>query len=92
MLDSQGNLYGTTLEGGLFEGGTGFGTVFKIDPAGNETVLVSFGDDFNSAVWAGEFPNGDLVIDRNGNLFGTCQGYWDYDVAEDHGTVWELVL
>ena len=37
ILDSAGNLYGTTSGGG-----EGFGTVFQLDPAGNQTVLFSF--------------------------------------------------
>src|SRR5690349_15503494 len=39
VLDSDGNLYGTT--GG---GGAGGGTVFKLDPSGNETILYNFGE------------------------------------------------
>ena len=37
-LDQDGNLYGTTLEGGTWN----LGTVFKIDPFGHETVLHKF--------------------------------------------------
>ena len=38
VRDTAGNLYGTTPYGGA----SGFGTVFKVDAAGNETVLYSF--------------------------------------------------
>ena len=38
VQDGVGNLYGTTYAGGA----SGFGTVFKIDTKGNETVLYSF--------------------------------------------------
>jgi uncharacterized repeat protein (TIGR03803 family) len=63
VRDKAGNLYGTTTIGG-----TGFaGTVFKIDPSGNETVLHSFsGAD-------GETPTGGLVLDSAGNLYGTTR-------------------
>ena len=65
ILDSAGNLYGTTVEGGMF----GYGAVFKIDPNGVETVLHSFtrGSD-------GWDPSGGLAIDEDGNLYGTTPG------------------
>jgi uncharacterized repeat protein (TIGR03803 family) len=61
VMDAAGNLYGTTSQGGA-----GGGTVFKLDSAGNETVLHSFtgGSD-------GAFPSGGLILDRAGNLYGT---------------------
>jgi len=59
--DSAGNLYGTTFSGGMFNGGV----VFKLDPAGNESILHTFtgGDD-------GGIPLGGLVADAAGNLYG----------------------
>jgi uncharacterized repeat protein (TIGR03803 family) len=63
VRDAQGNLYGTTFNGG--SGSPGLGTVFKIDTAGNETVLLRF-DGKNGAN-----PYGTLVIDTQGNLYGT---------------------
>jgi uncharacterized repeat protein (TIGR03803 family) len=57
--DGKGNLYGTA------GGGTGYGTVFKIDTAGKETVLHSFaGPD-------GCSPRQGLLRDKAGNLYGT---------------------
>src|ERR1022692_438260 len=38
ILDSAGNLYGTTVNGGI----AGLGVVYKVDTAGHETVLHSF--------------------------------------------------
>ena len=38
IRDLAGNLYGTTTFGGAYA----FGTVFKVDATGNETVLYSF--------------------------------------------------
>jgi uncharacterized repeat protein (TIGR03803 family) len=53
VQDGVGNLYGTTDAGGA----SGFGTVFKIDAKGNETVLYSFrgGPTVNTppSVWCG---------------------------------------
>jgi uncharacterized repeat protein (TIGR03803 family) len=40
--DAAGNLYGTTLGGGIASGFSGFGVVFKVDTSGKETVLYTF--------------------------------------------------
>ena len=71
VLDADGNLYGTTQNGGAFAdcrpnyGGT-CGTVFKLSADGVETILYSF-----SGVPDGEFPQSVLVRDEKGNLYGT---------------------
>jgi uncharacterized repeat protein (TIGR03803 family) len=63
LLDTAGNLYGTTGLGGNAENGT----VFKIATDGTFTVLHRFtGDD-------GTTPNGALVSDAAHNLYGTAQ-------------------
>lgn len=62
ILDAAGNVYGTTYYGGT----SGFGTVFKIDPAGSETVLYNF-----KAGSDGGGPFTALVRDEVGNLYGT---------------------
>jgi uncharacterized repeat protein (TIGR03803 family) len=66
-LGNDGNFYGTTYLGGA----SGEGTVFKITPAGVETVLYSFnggacGDDINPAV--------SLTQGSDGNFYGTTSG------------------
>src|SRR5215469_12832287 len=68
-LDSHGNLYGTTNNGGTSGAGTsGYGVVFKFDPSGHETVLHNFtgGND-------GAYPNG-VIRDFKGNLYGAASG------------------
>jgi uncharacterized repeat protein (TIGR03803 family) len=77
ILDAKGNLYGTTHLGGS----GGVGTVYKISPAGKETILHSFkgGKD-------GIFPQSDLVFDTNGNLYGTTF----YGGQYDYGTVFKI--
>jgi len=62
LQDSAGNLWGMTLDGGS----SGGGVIFKIDPAGNETIVHTFTgpDGFN--------PLGGLVQDSAGNLYGTA--------------------
>jgi uncharacterized repeat protein (TIGR03803 family) len=68
ILDAEGNLYGTTSMGGELDCDAGFGcgTVFKLDSAGNETVLYSFIGGIG-----GSSPQANLVRDAAGNLYGT---------------------
>jgi uncharacterized repeat protein (TIGR03803 family) len=61
VRDSAGNLYGTTENGGIFD----FGTVYKLDSAGNETVLHSFAGGSDGAS-----PSAGVVRDTAGNLYG----------------------
>lgn len=67
VTDKDGNLYGTTDQGGKSWalGFEGYGTVFRITPKGRETVLYSFRGESD-----GGFPTGSLIFDRSGNLFG----------------------
>jgi|CZKH01.1.fsa_nt_gi uncharacterized repeat protein (TIGR03803 family) len=65
IRDMAGNLYGTTTGGGAGSDGT----VFKIDSAGNETILHSF-----TGKADGGTPLGGLVIDDQGNLYGGTTG------------------
>jgi uncharacterized repeat protein (TIGR03803 family) len=72
LMDGPGNLYGTT-----FYGGTGYygGTVFKLAPNGTgwtETVLYNFCSQGGSYCTDGAEPNGGLVMDGAGNLYGTA--------------------
>jgi uncharacterized repeat protein (TIGR03803 family) len=83
ILDASGNLYGTTLQGGLIGGcnSHGCGVVYKIDTNGNETVLYTFG-----GYEDGAFPQGVLMADKRGNLYGTTTGGGD----DRNGTVFKL--
>lgn len=78
IRDGKGNLYGTTNLGGVY----GYGTVFKLDKSGNETVLYSFqgypGDGAN--------PYAGLVRDAAGNLYGTTSNGGAYG----YGTVFKV--
>jgi len=76
LIDVKGTLYGTTAEGGTYDGGT----VFAISGTGKEIVLHNFG-----ASGDGKWPIGDL-LDVNGTLYGTTViGGTDND-----GTVFEI--
>ena len=59
---NDGNFYGTTLAGG---GNSGYGTVFKMTPAGVLTTVASF-NGIN-----GNQPGGVLVQGSDGNFYGT---------------------
>ncbi len=72
IMDTAGNLYGTTVDGGIHScGGAGCGTAFELSPrqggGWTETVLHSFG---NGSDGASPFYDG-LVMDTAGNLYGT---------------------
>jgi uncharacterized repeat protein (TIGR03803 family) len=68
VRDQTGNLYGTTFFGGASHNcdGGGCGTVFELDAAGKETVLHSFAGGADGA-----FPHAGLIMDGQGNLYGT---------------------
>lgn len=63
LLDAMGNLYGTTLGGGA----PGWGVIFELDKSGVETALHTFTDSVD-----GGQPLGPLVVDGDGNLYGTA--------------------
>ena len=95
VLDEQGNLYGTTRYGGIATGilncgnSSGCGVVFKLAPDGTETVLHSFlGRQNNND---GAVPNGGLLRDAQGNLYGTTQyGGSSLNCAYGCGTVYKI--
>ena len=80
IRDAGGNLYGTTLQGGMISRGT----VFKLDAAGTESVLYSFAGKFFGPD-DGESPYG-LIRDAAGNLYGTTSS----GGVSDRGTVFKL--
>lgn len=83
VADAEGNLYGTTVSGGTDD--TQGGTVYEI-MAGTHSVvtLYSFSSSGPSAT-NGFSPKGGLVVDANGNLYGTTtQGH------NNVGTIFEI--
>jgi len=73
IQDADGNLYGTTEEGGVsgYGSASGDGTVFKVDNTGHETVLYSFCSAANCT--DGSNPYAGLIQDAAGNLYGTTE-------------------
>jgi uncharacterized repeat protein (TIGR03803 family) len=85
IIDSEGNLYGTTFQGGDMHcsPGQGCGTVFKIDSSGNQTVLYAF----TSVISDAAFPSSSTLIrDDSGDLFGTTA----HGGTSGVGTVFEV--
>jgi len=62
VFDKFGNLYGTTF----FSGAYFNGSVFRIDPRGNESVVYSFTGGADGAL-----PYAGVIVDGEGNLYGT---------------------
>ena len=69
---SDGNFYGTTLDGGAYCLPQGCGTVFKITPEGTLTTLYNFCSAPNCT--DGYNPEGVLVQAADGNFYGTTWG------------------
>jgi uncharacterized repeat protein (TIGR03803 family) len=83
VMDTAGNLYGTTGSGGLYA----FGTVFKLAPStGNwkETVLHSFKGR------SGDIPYGSLIFDSLGDLYSTTTYGRNSVCTEGGGIVFKL--
>jgi uncharacterized repeat protein (TIGR03803 family) len=76
---TNGNIFGTNINGGSH----GFGTIFDITSAGKLTTLVSFDD---SSAPAGAFPYGGLLQATNGTFYGTT----DAGGNPGDGTVYSL--
>jgi uncharacterized repeat protein (TIGR03803 family) len=95
IFDAQGNLYGTTVNGGAVdcpEAGAGCGTVFELSPEGGswlETVLYSFcSNNVNDKCLDGALPLSQLTLDTSENLYGTTET--GGTGASPAGTVFEL--
>jgi uncharacterized repeat protein (TIGR03803 family) len=81
--DAGGNIYGTTIYGGIgrSEPFGGYGTIYKLSPAGQQTLLYDFTGGAD-----GYAPDGGVVADAKGNLFGGASS----GGAMDMGTIFKL--
>ena len=88
-IDSSGNLYGTTVLGGLYSnrysyGGTVFELTLKSGGIWTEQILYNFNPLRSGG--DGSFPTANLILDNKGNLYGTTE----LGGNDDAGTVFEL--
>ena len=82
IRDSEGNLYGTTINSAV-DGGDG--VVYKVDTSGSETVLYSFCPMASCA--DGRYPFAGVIRDKAGNLYGAASSGGRNDNA---GVVFKL--
>jgi uncharacterized repeat protein (TIGR03803 family) len=78
-LDAAGNVYGTTYAGGAYDTGMVFKLSFA-DGGWTESTVLSFSG------YDGDFPIGSVLVDANGNLYGTATIGGTYG----QGTTWEI--
>ena len=67
-LGTDGNLYGTTTQGGK----SNYGTIYQITPAGSETILYNFCS--VRGCTDGIYPETPLVQHTNGKFYGSTNG------------------
>ena len=82
-VDTAGNLYGTTSEGGANE----FGSIFKLSPGSGGWTYTSL-KDFSSNCSDGCIPLSTVTIDSGGNLYGTTAKGGSNG---NYGVVWEIL-
>jgi uncharacterized repeat protein (TIGR03803 family) len=85
VFDAAGNIYGTTELGGTYNQGTVFEVVPSSDGTWTESVLYNFTGDTD-----GGQPNGSLIFDAAGNLYGTTSFGGSSNCTQGCGTVFKL--
>lgn len=83
ILDSSGNLYGTTFYGGAY----GYGMVFELSPKAHGAWMETVLHNFNNNGEDGFQPFAGLTFDTAGNLYGTTVDGGAYT----YGTVFEIL-
>ncbi len=85
VFGANGDLYGTTQVGGLFNGFYNQGTIFRITTSGTYTVLHVFSGNFGSEP-DGANPAAGLTLASNGDFYGTTTA----GGASKDGTVFKM--
>ena len=88
VMDSAGNLYGTTHSGGAYK----FGSVFKLTHANGAWTYTSLHDFCAGGIPCtdGAYPFSNVIFDRQGNLYGTAS-YGGANSGEfSSGVVWKI--
>ncbi|HWA90053.1 MAG TPA: choice-of-anchor tandem repeat GloVer-containing protein [Rhizomicrobium sp.] len=85
ILGGDGNIYGTTYSGGSDNCTGGCGTVFKLTPSGEETILHRFDGGTD-----GLSPWGEMVFDDSGNLYGTTSSGGSSECTFSCGTLFKI--
>ena len=88
LIDSAGNLYGTTWLGGANGGGIAFELSPPAQPGGAWTFQVIY--NFPGTPTGGYSPEAPLTMDGNGNLFGTTVEGGNGNCIGGCGTVFKL--
>ncbi len=94
VLDTAGNLYGTTEVGGILtcgpDGTGGCGTVFQLAPQPGGTWKLHTLHNFAGGT-DGALPYAGVILDAAGNLYGTtAAGGYVKNASFGYGTVFEL--
>jgi uncharacterized repeat protein (TIGR03803 family) len=88
VFDADGNLYGTTLSGGLYT----YGTVFELSPteggSWTEKTLHNFSGTLSGA--DGRQPESNVIVDSGGNVYGTTNQGGAFGGAFGYGTVFKI--
>jgi uncharacterized repeat protein (TIGR03803 family) len=85
VMDAAGNLYGVTEGAGAHN----LGSIFKLSPSSGGWILTDL-HDFSGAS-DGSYPYAGLVIDANGNLYGTTtEGGNSSNCYNGCGTIFEI--
>jgi uncharacterized repeat protein (TIGR03803 family) len=85
VFGNNGDLYGTTQVGGLYDGFYNQGTIFRITTSGAYTVLHVFSGHFGSEP-DGANPAAGLTLGSDGNFYGTTTA----GGASDDGSVFKM--
>ncbi|MGC2111635.1 MAG: choice-of-anchor tandem repeat GloVer-containing protein [Candidatus Korobacteraceae bacterium] len=83
-MDAAGNLYGTTFEDGAYDKGS----VFKLTPTDGGWTYTDLHDFTGGS--DGEEPVSNVIVDAQGNLYGTTSHGGGNSCSNGCGVVWEV--